>query len=144
MKRESSNVRMLQQYGFKLRKFAGKIQITQKWGLWLSWFRICWKLIDLKRNIMSTVLFWVLLKKKLRIFLLCFAAAVVEGTIFCAHAGLSPQLYDLDLVSKMVNISHFGKKLWNRELHISILTFVNIFCKDFVGFNRLLQAFEDF
>ena len=28
-----------------------------------------------------------------------FAAAVVEGTIFCAHAGLSPQLYDLDLVS---------------------------------------------
>lgn len=25
-------------------------------------------------------------------------AAVVEGTIFCAHAGLSPQLYDLDLI----------------------------------------------
>ena len=23
----------------------------------------------------------------------------MEGTIFCAHAGLSPQLYDLDLVS---------------------------------------------
>ena len=33
-----------------------------------------------------------------RLFLL---AAVVEGTIFCAHAGLSPQLYDLDLVSFM-------------------------------------------
>jgi hypothetical protein len=32
----------------------------------------------------------------------CFfvSAAVVEGTIFCAHAGLSPQLYDLDLVRK--------------------------------------------
>lgn len=25
-------------------------------------------------------------------------AAVIEGTIFCAHAGLSPQLYDLDLI----------------------------------------------
>lgn len=28
-----------------------------------------------------------------------FSASVIEGTIFCAHAGLSPQLYDLDLVS---------------------------------------------
>ena len=28
-------------------------------------------------------------------------AAVIEGTIFCAHAGLSPQLYDLDLVSSL-------------------------------------------
>ena len=37
-------------------------------------------------------------------FLISFAifvatAAVVEGTIFCAHAGLSPELSDLDLVS---------------------------------------------
>ena len=28
-----------------------------------------------------------------------FTASVIEGTIFCAHAGLSPHLYDLDLVS---------------------------------------------
>ena len=32
------------------------------------------------------------------IFFDVFTASVIEGTIFCAHAGLSPHLYDLDLV----------------------------------------------
>ena len=36
-----------------------------------------------------------------------FSAAVVEGTIFCAHAGLSPQLYDLDLVSLCLVLPSF-------------------------------------
>ena len=35
-----------------------------------------------------------------------FAAAVIEGTIFCAHAGLSPQLFDLDLVSEFLCVSY--------------------------------------
>ena len=36
------------------------------------------------------------------IFFDVFTASVIEGTIFCAHAGLSPHLYDLDLVSSNV------------------------------------------
>ena len=39
-------------------------------------------------------------------------AAVVEGTIFCAHAGLSPQLYDLDLVSLRDKLSSIFTKFF--------------------------------
>ena len=42
---------------------------------------------------------WDLENSSMCLYVLFLTAAVVEGTIFCAHAGLSPQLYDLDLVS---------------------------------------------
>ena len=35
-------------------------------------------------------------------FCVHFSASVIEGTIFCAHAGLSPRLYDLDQVLRLL------------------------------------------
>ena len=64
-------------------------------------------------------------------------AAVVEGTIFCAHAGLSPQLYDLDLVSLRDKLSSIftnffrEKKLFNNSLksiEVSKRSFLENFC----------------
>ena len=43
------------------------------------------------------------------------SAAVVEGTIFCAHAGLSPQLYDLDLVSLRDKLSSIFTKFFEEK-----------------------------
>ena len=47
------------------------------------------------------------LEKNLMTSFVNFLAAIIEGAIFCAHAGLSPELYDVDMVNDELIISKF-------------------------------------